>query len=122
MVKKKLFISFDFATDRALKNEIVAASQKPDASYKVSNWSMKPDKIDPKWLKEAKYRITRCDILVVLTGKNTHQAPGVIREIIIATAVKMKIVQLSAHPQNEPVKLAGQYHEWNEDSLGKLFR
>lgn len=120
MAKKKIFVSFDFEADRALKNEIVASSQKPDAAYKVSNWSMKPDEKNPKWLKEAKYRITRCDILAVLTSDNTHQAPGVIKEVEIATAANIKVIQLSAHPQNEPLKSAGECIDWTEENLNKL--
>jgi len=120
MAKKKIFVSFDFAADRALKNEMVSSSQKPDAKYKVSNWSMKPDGNDPKWLKEAKYRITRCDILAVLTGDNTHQAPGVLKEIEIAKAANIKVVQLSAHPQNPPVTSAGTSVDWSDENFNKL--
>lgn len=120
MAKKKIFVSFDFATDRNLKNEIVASSQKPDAAYKVSNWSMKPDEKNPKWLKEVKYRITRCDVLVVLCGENSHQAPGLLKEVEIATAANIKVIQLTAHPQNAPVTSAGESFDWTDENLNKI--
>ena len=120
MVKKKIYVCFDFENDRALKNEIVAQSQKDDAPFKISNWSAKEDAKNPKWVKDAKYRITRCDMLVVLTGENTHQAPGVLKEIEIATGAKIKIVQFLSHPQSKVVEAAGKGHDWTWENVLKL--
>ncbi|MBL4601397.1 MAG: TIR domain-containing protein [Emcibacteraceae bacterium] len=120
MVKKKIFISFDFASDRALKNEIVAQSQNDGANFKIANWSMKPDTANAKWLKEAKFHITRCDILVVLVGDNTNGSVGVRKEIEIAAQTKTKIIQLLAHPQNTQIEGAGKAHDWTFETLNEL--
>ncbi len=122
MAKKKIFVSFDFDHDKALKNEIVAKSQNPEAPFKVSNWSMKPDDNDPKWNKEAKFRISRCDIMLVLAGENTHQAKGVQKEVQIARDAKMHIIQIKAQTDEAcpTVEFAGKQHDWTWDNLMKL--
>lgn len=122
MIKKKIFISFDIAHDRALKNEIVAQSQMDGANFKISNWSMAPKEIDAKWIKEAKFRIKKCDALAVLTGENTHQAEGVKKEIEIAAAADVKIIQLLSHPQITPVEPAGTPHDWSAETLKELLK
>ncbi|HPF47120.1 MAG: TIR domain-containing protein [Alphaproteobacteria bacterium] len=118
--KKKIFISFDYPTDRILKNELVGQSQADDAGFKIANWSMKPNVINGKWLKEAKFHISRCDALVVLVGENTHTAPGVAKEIEIALSMDKTIIQLLAHPQNTPIQKAGTPQPWDADGL-KVF-
>jgi len=120
MIKKKIFISFDMSNDRALKNEIVAQSQMYGANFKIAGWSMTPENINSKWMKEAKFRIGKCDALVVLTGDNTHQAEGVKKEIEIAHAANVKIIQLLSHPQNSPVEAAGTPNDWSPETLQDL--
>lgn len=122
MTKKKIFISFNIANDRALKNEIVAQSQMENALFKVANWSMAPENINSKWIKEAKFRISKCDALVVLTGENTHQAAGVTKEIEIAKAAKIEIIQLLSHPQSTAVETAGTPHDWSFETLQELLK
>lgn len=122
MIKKKIFISFNIAHDRALKNEIVAQSQMDGANFKISGWSMAPENINSKWIKEAKFRISKCDALVVLTGENTHQADGVKKEIEIANTAKIKIIQLLSHPQITPVEAAGTPNDWSPDTLQELLK
>ena len=118
--KKKIFISYDFKNDKELKNEIVGKSQHKDAPFKIANWSMKEDVTNPKWVKEAKFRITRCDILLVLVGENTFQSRGVLKEVAIARAAKMKVIQLQAHASYPAVEHAGPCHEWTWENLVKL--
>lgn len=118
--KKKIFISFDFDNDRALKNEIVGYSQNGDAGFKVAGWSMKPENINNKWLKEAKYRISKCDALLILTGEYTSEAEGVKKEIEIAKSANIKIIHLTAHPQYKPIGGAGEATDMTLESLKGL--
>jgi len=96
MSKKKLFVSFDVENDNVYKNIIVGKSREDGAPFKVANWSMKPDTKNPAWLKETKFKVTRCDIMIVMVGTNTFRSPGVIKEVEFATAAKMKVVQINA--------------------------
>ncbi|MDA7568305.1 hypothetical protein N8742_01230 [Emcibacteraceae bacterium] len=96
MSKKKIFVSFDTENDGAFKNIVVGKSQEKDVKFKVANWSMKPDTKNAKWLKDVKYKVTRCDMLLVMVGQNTFRAPGVIKEVEFATNANMKIIQINA--------------------------
>ena len=102
MTKKKIYISYDFANDRAFKNELVAASQGEGANFKIANWSMKPENINAKTLKEIKFHISKCDALVILVGENTATSESVKQELDLAKALDKPIIPLLAHPQNTP--------------------
>ena len=121
MSKKKIFVSFDTKNDSAFKNIIVGKSQEKNAKYKVANWSMKPDAKNAKWLKDVKYKVTRCDMLVVMVGKNTYRAPGVIKEVEFATDANMKIVQINAAGgEVQAVNDAGVAYDLKTDDLSEL--
>ena len=122
MVKKKVYISFDFQNDRAFKNELVAASQAEGANFKIANWSTKPANIDPKWLKETKYHISRCDAFVVVIGVNTKTAKGVRHELDIAENIGKLIIPLLAHPQNTLPKGIIEAHDWSPNTLTALLK
>lgn len=121
MSKKKIFVSFDVENDSAFKNIIVGKSQEKGAKFKVANWSMKPDTKNPKWLKEAKFKVTRCDVMVVMVGNNTYRAPGVIKEVEFATNANMKIIQINATDgEVHSVNDAGVAYDLKTDDLGEL--
>lgn len=121
MSKKKVFVSFDVENDNVFKNIVVGKSREDGAPFKVANWSMKPDTKNPKWLKDVKFKVTRCDVMVVMVGKNTFRAPGVIKEVEFATAANMKIIQINAtggdvHAVND----AGVAFDLKTDNLSEL--
>ncbi|MCC3860513.1 TIR domain-containing protein [Pseudemcibacter aquimaris] len=121
MSKKKIFVSFDVENDSAFKNIIVGKSQEQGAKFKVANWSMKPDTKNPKWLKEAKFKVTRCDVMVVMVGENTHRAPGVIKEVEFATNANMKIIQINATDGDaHSINDAGVAYDLKSDDLAEL--
>jgi len=122
MSQKKVFVSFDFDKDRELKNSIVGQSQKDDAPFKISGWSSKADEKNNKWIKEAKYRISKCDVLVVMVGENTHQSAGVNKEVEIARDANMQVFQLNGAREEAcaPVEGAGKLHDWTWDNVVKL--
>ena len=120
MAKKKIYISFDFANDRVLKNELVAASQADDANFKIANWSMKPADLNSKTLKEMKFHISKCDAMVIIVGENTETSEGVKHELDLAKALNKPIIPLLAHPQNTPPQGVGEAHDWSPETLSDL--
>jgi hypothetical protein len=121
MSKKKVFVSFDVENDNAFKNIVVGKSREGDAPFKVANWSMKPDTKNPAWLKDTKFKVTRCDIMIVMVGNNTFRAPGVIKEVEFATAAKMKIVQINAAGGDvQAINDAGVPFDLKTDDLSEL--
>ncbi len=115
MSKKKLFVSFDAPADRAFKNIIVGKSQEAGAKFKVANWSSTPDTKNPKWLKDTKFKVTRCDILLIMVGENSYRAPGIIKELEFAIAKNMNIIQIkAADGEVHAVNDAGELRELDE--------
>ena len=51
---------------------------------------------DEAWKNTARNAIRRCDVVVVLIGQNTHNAPGVIIETDMARSLK-KLSSKSGH-------------------------
>lgn len=122
MAKKKIYISYDFANDRALKNELVAASQADGANFKIANWSMKPADLNAKTLKDVKFHISKCDALVIIVGENTETSQAVKHELELAKALDKPIITLLAHPQNTPPEGADNPQDWSPETLSDLLK
>ena len=82
MVKKKAFISFDYDHDLELKGSLVAQSNREDSPFEITDLSI-TEAVDSKWKEIARDRIRKCDVVVVICGKNTQDAKGVAAEVTI---------------------------------------
>ena len=54
---KKVFVSFDYDNDKALREFIVGQSKLPDSPFKISDWSMKEAALERDWEAKAKAEI-----------------------------------------------------------------
>ena len=85
MATVKVFLSFEFDKDRELQPNFYAQAKK-HSDYEIKDYSLKetlrPD--DNSWLKEAKKQIVLSDIVIVVLGQDTHNAPGVKKEVAFA--------------------------------------
>ena len=122
MEKKRVFVSFDFDNDKALKDFIVGQAKNPDSPFQVSDWSMKESAPESNWEAEARARIKRSDIVIVMLGYKTYQAPGVLKEVKIARGEGIKIIQIIGHKDAKltPVPNAGTVYSWNWENLRNL--
>lgn len=122
--RKRVFVSFDFDHDRVLKEFIIGQSKLPDSPFEVSDWSMKEAARQGNWEQEARTRIGQSDLVVVMLGKSTHNAHGVLKEVKIARACGKPIVQIVGYTDidPEPVADAGRKLLWNWENLKTLFR
>lgn len=80
MAKKKVFLSFDYDNDLDLKRAFVSQSKQPDSPFSINDFSLKEAHPDDEWLSKAQSAIDRCNLFIVLLGKNTYQASGVQKE------------------------------------------
>jgi len=80
--KCRAYISFDYDYDRDLKNLLLGQSRNDDSPFFIEDWSIK--KATPSWQADARKRIRRSNVVIVICGRQTHQAVGVTREIEIA--------------------------------------
>ena len=84
MKKTSVFVSFDFDNDKTLKTFIIGQSRLLDSPFEVTDWSMKEAAPEKNWEDEAEKRIKRVEVVLVMVGRETHKASGVLKEVHMA--------------------------------------
>jgi len=122
--KPRVFVSFDFDNDKILKDFIVGQSKLSDSPFEISDWSMKEAAPQANWEAEAKTRISRSDMVIVMVGPKTYKSAGVLKEVKIARSLEKPICQIIGYRNGNytPVPDAGRLYSWNWDNLKKLFQ
>lgn len=123
MAKKRAFVSFDFDSDKVLKDFIIGQAKLPDSPFEVADWSMKEAAPERNWEREAEARIKRSDIVIVMVGKQTHRASGVLKEVAMARRNGVPIVQVIGYRDASPTAVpnAGRLYRWDWENLKKIF-
>lgn len=83
VMKKRVFISFDYDNDVTLKTFLVGQAKLDDSPFDLADWSIK-EHIDDNWKAKARTRIKAVDVVCVICGNNTDTAVGVSAEVKIA--------------------------------------
>lgn len=120
--KKKVFVSFDFDNDRALKDFIIGQARHTDSPFEVIDHSLKEAAPEPDWPKKARAAIKRSELVLVMVGPHTHRAQGVLKEVAMAREEGVPIVQIIGHKDGNytAVPNAGRLYSWNWDNLKRL--
>jgi len=121
--KKKIFISFDFDNDLALKNLLVGQSKLADSPFEIIDGSLKEVAPSKDWMKRAKSKIKDADAVIVMLGTTTFKAPGVLKEVKMAKQLKVKIHQIIGYQGKDcpGLKGGGTPYDWTWDNLRELF-
>lgn len=119
----RVFVSFDFDNDQQLKHLLIGQTKRQNLPFSVVDGSLKEAAPEPRWKEAALKEIRRCDLVVVLVGRHTYKAPGVLAEIAMARNEGKPIVQLigSKGAGYTRVKGAGRVMAWTQVNLTKLF-
>lgn len=122
MRRKRVFISFDFDNDRALKDFIIGQSKLSDAPFDVVDYSIKEAAPEWNWEQKAENAISRSEIVIVMVGAYTYRARGVLKEVAMAREAGVPIVQIIGYRSGQytPVSNAGRLYDWNWDNLKKI--
>ncbi len=122
MSKTRVFVSFDFDNDRVLKDFILGQAKLADSPFEVIDHSLKEAAPEDDWERKAQAAIGKSDIVLVMVGANTYRAQGVLKEIAMARASDVKIVQIIGYKDGDytSVPNAGRLYAWNWDNLKKL--
>ena len=73
-----------------------------------------------EWKMKAQAAIRQCDLVIVLVGEDTHNAPGVKTEVEIADGLGKPVIQVI--PQKRPYKglsYVGDRVRWKWDRINK---
>ena len=91
----RIFVSFEFDKDNDIKNNFFKQA-KNETHHRVKNSSLNESYPDQHWQQKARKAIEKCDVVIVLIGEDTHNAPGVETELRIASQLKKPIFQVKA--------------------------
>ena len=93
MVRVSIFISFEFEKDNSLKNSFYQQAM-DHTQHRVRNCSLSQEYPDEAWKNRARQAIRECDIVFVLVGQDTHNAPGVLVETDMARSLNKPTIQI----------------------------
>ena len=93
MARLKIFVSFEFDRDRDLKNNFYEQAR-VHTPHRIDNCSLNEAYPTQEWKGKARAAIRKCDVVVVLVGPDTHNAPGVRTEIDMARTLKRPVFQV----------------------------
>jgi hypothetical protein len=103
MLKKRVFISFDYDHDETLKTFLVGQSKHQDSPFELTDWSIK-EPITGDWKAKARTRIKSVDIVAVICGEHTDTATGVSAELTIAQEENVSYFLLKGYSEKTCVK------------------
>ncbi len=120
--KKRVFVSFDFEHDRALKDFILGQAKLTDSPFEVIDHSLSEAAPEHNWESKARAAIKRSDLVLVVVGQHTYRAHGVLKEVAMAREADVPIVQIIGYSDRKytPVVDAGRLYAWTWDNLKRL--
>lgn len=123
MTKTKVFVSFDFDNDKALKDFIIGQAENPDSPFEVSDYSLKEAAPEKGWLERAKRAIGGADVFIIMLGPRTSKASGVLKELNVAIEKEKRKFQIIGYrdgTEDWAVPGGGRVYRWNWDNLKTL--
>jgi len=113
MHKKKVFISFDFDQDKALKDLLIGQAHNPVCPFQIIDRSLKEAAPEEGWEERARNKIAQADLVIVLVGTHTRHAPGVLGEIRLAR-------RANKNDRHNRVPGAGILYRWTWENIQKI--
>ena len=101
MPNLNIFVSFEFDKDKDLKDNFFVQAR-TETPYRIINCSLREAYPSQSWQNQARAAIEECNIVIVLVGQDTHNAPGVITEVRIARRLGKPVFQVV--PQRRPYR------------------
>ena len=122
MASKRVFVSFDFDHDKIVKDFVIGQSKLPDSPFTVIDTSLKEAAPEATWEDKARIAITRSDAVMVMVGRYTHKAPGVLKEVQMARDAGKPIFQIIGYKDGDytAVPNAGRLYRWSWANLKQL--
>lgn len=122
--KKRVFVSFDYESDKALGRFIGGQAKHPDTPFEIIDWSMKEAAPERNWERKARERIKRSDMVLVVAGSKTRSASGVRKEVKIAREEGIPVAQIIGYKKKKCPRVpnAGRRYRWTYKNLRKLMK
>ena len=119
---KSVFLSFEFAKDASRRGTFMGQA-KDHCEYALTDRSLPSVQHNEMWRQEAKERIRSSDVVIVLLGPDTYNAPGVKDELSLAGQVACPVVQLMPQSANYGlVAKTGAVCEYKWPQINRMLR
>ena len=119
---RSVFLSFEFEKDAGRRSAFIGQS-KEHCQFTLKDKSLPAAEHDDRWRRAVKERMKVSDVVVVLLGPDTHNAPGVKDELSLAGEVGCPVIQLM--PQGQNYGLVGKYRavcEYRWTAVNQMLR
>ena len=119
MAKVGVFFSYEFTKDKELCGSFFKQA-KGESPHAIRNYSL--NKVHPpdNWEEKAENQIAQCNIVIIVIGQDTHNAPGVEVEKDIAKRLGKPILQIQPQNQNYGgVSGAGKIIPWKWEKINE---
>ncbi|MDR7371759.1 TIR domain-containing protein [Flavobacterium aquidurense] len=84
MADPRAFISFDFDNNSDAKLYFIGQSKNSRTPFNIEDWSSKAHLPQKEWEEIIHAKIKKCNMLIILVGRNMASATGVVKEISFA--------------------------------------
>ena len=84
MANPRAFISFDYDNNSGQKLYFVGQATNSRTPFNIEDWSSKTHLPQREWEALIHAKINKCNMLIVLVGRNMSTATGVVKEIAFA--------------------------------------
>jgi hypothetical protein len=84
MANPRAFISFDYDYNSGQKLYFAGQIQNSKTPFNIEDWSSKTALPQREWEVLIRSKINKCNLLIVLVGRNMQSATGVVKEIAFA--------------------------------------
>ena len=84
MSNPRAFISFDFDNDADKRILFAGQAKNSRTPFNIEDWSSKEVLPEKQWQDLIEAKVKKCNMLIVLVGKKTYTATGVVKEIAFA--------------------------------------
>lgn len=111
--KVLVFLSFEFGRDDELHHNFYSQASL-HSGYEIIDYSLNEQyHPDAQWLNKARKQIALSDIVIIVLGQDTHNAPGVKKEVTVAGQLYKPMFQIrSKHSTGGKVAGAGNVIRW----------
>ena len=105
MADPRAFISFDFDNNEGEKTLFAGQAKNSKTPFNIQDWSSKSPLPQVQWKKLIKEKICKCNLMIVLVGKNMLSANGVAEEIKMANEQSVPFFGVYVDGANTNTKL-----------------
>ena len=124
MSTPRAFISFDFDHNEGQKRYFIGQSKNSRTPFTIQDWSAKSAMPQSQWEQIVEDKIKRCNMVIVLVGRNMSSAIGVRKEVEMAARNNVPVfgvyVDDANYLSNLPIGLArSRVVNWQWDKIAE---